>query len=379
MNTFWKLLQITTFWESHWTAVWVTIDWFPAGFEIDENFIKSELDRRKTGQSRLVSQRKEAEAFEIVSGVFEGKTTGHPIMIIIYNSNQKSKDYDNVKDLFRPNHADLTYHQKYGVRDYRWGGRSSARETTSRVLAWSLAKQFLKEKFGTQIFWYTKQIADIKAENINLDIIEKNAIRTADESVAEIMIKKIEEVASKWDTIGGILECTVKNPLKNLWEPTFGKIKARLADAMLSIWAVQWFEYWAGFDVTKETWNSYNEWFEVTTGHPQGVTLQKKIDVGNTHCGYPDDWENFVHSPNNNYGGILGWISTWEDIVFRIAVKPTSSIYKAQKTVDINGEEVDFQIKWRHDPCILPRVVPIVESMVALVLMDLYLIDKSKR
>ena len=378
MNTFWKLLQITTFWESHWTAVWVTIDWYPAGFEIDENFIKSELDRRKTGQSRLVSQRKESESFEIVSGVFEGKTTGHPIMIIIYNSNQKSKDYDNVKDLFRPNHADLTYHQKYGVRDYRWGGRSSARETTSRVLAWSLAKQFLKEKFGTQIFWYTKQIADIKAENINLDIIEDNAIRTADEAVAELMIKKIEEVASNGDTIGWILECTVKNPLKNLWEPTFGKLKARLADAMLSIWAVQWFEYWAGFDVIKETWMTYNEGFEVTTGQTQGTAPTEKGSRGEP-CVHPDNHKQFVHSPSNNYWWILGWISTWEDIIFRIAVKPTSSIYKAQKTVDIAWDEVDFQIRWRHDPCILPRVVPIVESMVALVLMDLYLIDRSKR
>jgi len=353
MNTFWKILQITTFWESHWSAVWVTIDWFPAWFEIDNDFIKQELNRRKTGQSRLVSQRKEAEEFEIVSWVFDGKTTGHPIMIIIYNSNHKSKDYDNVKNLFRPNHADLTYHQKYGIRDYKWGGRSSARETTSRVLAWALAKQFLKEKFWTEIFWYTKQVWQFIAKNIDLSIIENNTIRTADENVASDMIKLIETVAGNWDTIWWILECTVKNPLKNLWEPTFWKIKARLADAMLSIWAVQGFEYWAWFDVINETGNSYNQWF-----------------VNN-------NWE--INSPNNNYWWILWWITTGEDIVFRIAVKPTSSIYKPQKTVDIDWNPVDFQIKWRHDPCILPRVVPIVESMVALVLMDLYLIDRSKR
>ena len=353
MNTFWNLLKITTFWESHWVAVWVTIDWFPAGFKIDEEFIKSELNRRKTGQSRLVSQRKEAEEFQIVSGIFEWKTTGHPIMIIIYNSNAKSKDYDNVKNLFRPNHADLTYHQKYGIRDYKWGWRSSARETTSRVLAGSLAKQFLKEKFWTEIFGYTKQVGKYIAQNIDLSSIENNTIRTADIEIAPKMIKLIEDIASDWNTIWGILECIVKNPLKNLWEPTFWKIKARLADAMLSIWAVQGFEYWAGFDVINETGNSYNEGF-----------INK-------------DWN--IKSPNNNYWWILWWITTWEDIVFRIAVKPTSSIYKPQKTVDIDWNSVDFQIKWRHDPCILPRVVPIVESMVALVLMDLYLIDRSKR
>ena len=363
MNTFWNLLKITTFWESHWVAVWVTIDWFPSGFKIDEEFIKSELNRRKTGQSRLVSQRKEAEEFQIVSGIFEGKTTGHPIMIIIYNSNAKSKDYDNVKNLFRPNHADLTYHQKYGIRDYKWGWRSSARETTSRVLAGSLAKQFLKEKFWTEIFGYTKQVGKYIAQNIDLSSIENNTIRTADVEIAPKMIKLIEDIASDWNTIWGILECIVKNPLKNLWEPTFWKIKARLADAMLSIWAVQGFEYWAGFDVINETGNSYNEGFESS---PQSSPEEEGVD-------------NFIHSPNNNYWWILWWITTWEDIVFRIAVKPTSSIYKPQKTVDIDWNSVDFQIKWRHDPCILPRVVPIVESMVALVLMDLYLIDNSKK
>ena len=353
MNTFWNILKITTFGESHWVGVWVTIDWFPAGFTVDEEVIKRELDRRKTGQSTLVSQRKETEDYQIVSGVFEWKTTGHPIMIIIYNSNQKSKDYSNIKDLFRPNHADLTYHQKYWVRDYRWWGRSSARETTSRVLAWALARQFLLEKCGTNIYGYTKQIAGIKAENIDLSIIENNAIRSADPDAVIKMEAKIKEVASRWDTIWWILECIVKNPLKNLWEPTFGKLKARLADAMLSIWAVQWFEYWAWFDVVNHTWMSYNEGFVNT------------------------DWN--ISSPSNNYWGILGGISTWEDIIFRVAIKPTPSIYTPQKTVDTSWEEVGFQIRWRHDPCVLPRAVPIIEAMTALVLMDLYLIDKSKR
>lgn len=353
MNTYWNLLRITTFGESHWVAIWVVIDWFPSNFNIDKNFIKLELDRRKTWQSKLVSQRKEPEKFEILSWVFEWKTTGHPIMMIIYNANHKSKDYSNIKDLFRPNHADLTYHQKYWIRDYRWGGRSSARETATRVLAWSLAKQFLKEKFWTEIFWYTKQVWEYIATDIDLSIIEDNAIRTADKKIAPKMIELIEKVASEWDTIWWILECVVKNPPKNLWEPTFSKLKAKLADAMLSIWAVQGFEYGAWFDVVKQTGNSYNKWF------------------------INENWN--IKSPDNNYWWILWWISTWEDIVFRIAVKPTSSIYKQQQTVDINWNSVDFQIKWRHDPCILPRVVPVVESMVALVLMDLYLIDNSRR
>lgn len=366
MNTFWNILKITTFWESHWIAVWVVIDWFPAWFTIDEENIKQELNRRKTGQSRLVSQRKETEEFQIVSGVFEWKTTWHPITILIYNSGQKSGDYENIKNLFRPNHADLTYHQKYGIRDYRWGWRSSARETTSRVLAGALAKQFLKEKFGTEIFWYTLQIADIKAEKKDFGIIENNEIRTCDEAVAEKMIAKIKEVASAWDTIWGILEVTVKNPCKNLWEPTFGKIKARLADAMLSIWAVQGFEYGAGFDTVHHTGLSYNEGFE--SEKPLSVSFP------------PREKESYnIHSPHNNYGWILGWISTWEDIVFRVAVKPTSSIYIPQHTVDIFWNAVDFQIHWRHDPCILPRAVPIIEAMTALVLMDLVLIDGSKR
>jgi chorismate synthase len=352
MNTFWQLLRITTFWESHGIAVGVVIDGFPAGFSIDEDNIRHELDRRKTGQSTLVSQRREAEDFQIVSGTFEWKSTGHPITIIIYNSDHKSADYSNIAKVLRPNHADLTYHQKYGIRDYRGGGRSSARETTARVLAGALCKQYLREQYGTEIYAYTKQIGDIVATRVDYATIESNDVRTADPDVADAMQDRIKTVAGMGDTIGGILECRVLHPLKNLWEPTFGKIKARLADAMLSIGGVLGFEYGPGFDVTQLTGTTYNEGF---------------VKEG-------DD----IVSPHNRYGGILGGITTGEDIVFRIAIKPTSSIYQPQQTVDTDGNTVDFQIRGRHDPCVLPRAVPIVESMTALVLMDLVLIHSSR-
>jgi len=352
MNIFWEILKITTFWESHGKALWVVIDSFPAWFKIDKDFIQQELDRRKPGQSNITTQRKEDNFFEILSWVFEWKTTGHPISMIVYNENQKSKDYSNIKDLFRPNHADLTYYQKYKIRDYRWGWRSSWRETVSRVLAWALAKDYLKQKFNTEIFAYTKQVWEFKVEKINFDFIEKNKLRTSDENIYPKMIEYVEKIANSWDSVWWIIECIVKNPLKNLWEPVFWKIKAKLASAMLSIWWVLAFEYWAWFNTVNLTGNSYNEWF-----------INK-------------NWN--IESPNNNYAWILWGITTWEDIIFRIAVKPTSSIYKKQKTVDINWNSVDFQITWRHDPCILPRVVPVVEAMVALVLMDLYLINKVK-
>lgn len=353
MNTIWNILKITTFWESHGTALWVIIDWFPAWFSIDLDFIQKELDRRKPWQSNITTQRKEDNSFEIMSWIFEGKTTGHPITMIVFNENQKSKDYSNIKDLFRPNHADLTYQQKYWIRDYRWGWRSSWRETVSRVLAWALAKQYLKENLWVDILGFTSQVWEHKVENINFTYIEENKLRTADKEKYPQMIKLVEDAANSWDSIWWIIECHVKNPPANLWEPVFSKIKAVLANSMLSIWWVLGFEYWAWFDTVKHTWNSYNEWF---------INKDSKIQ-----------------SENNRYGWILGWISTWEDIIFRIAVKPTSSIYKAQKTVNKDWEAVDFKVKWRHDPCILPRVIPVVESMTALNILDLYLLDKAKK
>lgn len=352
MNSHWNILKITSFWESHGRALWVVIDWFPSNFKIDLDFIKQELNRRKTGQSNITSQRKEDEDFEILSWIFDWKTTGHPISIIIYNKDQDSSKYENLKDLYRPNHADLTYAQKYSIRDHRWGGRSSWRETVSRVLAWALAKQYLREKLWVEIYSYTKQVWEFKAQEIDFSFIEQNKLRTADKKIAEKMIKYVEDIASKWNSVWWIIETTIKNTPKNLWEPVFLKIKWVLASSMLSIWWVLWFEYWAWFDTINQTWETYNEWFML------------------------ENWK--IKSSNNRYSWVLWWITTWEDLVFRVAVKPTSSIYKTQKTLNKKWEEIDFKISWRHDPCILPRVVPVVESMTALDILDLYLLNKAK-
>lgn len=354
MNTHWTLFKITTFWESHGNALGVVIDGLPSNFEIDLDNIAFELGRRKPGQSAITTQRKENdEDFEVLSGIFEWKSTGHPITIIVKNENQKSKDYSNIKDLFRPNHADLTYHLKYGIRDYRWGWRSSGRETLSRVIAWAIAKQYLKEKFGIEIFAFTKQVGEFKAEKIDYKAIEQNILRTADEKIASKMIEYVESIKNDWNSVWGIIECHIKNPPSWLGEPVFDKIKSRLASSMLSIWWALGFEYWAWFDTVSLTWKTYNEWF------------------------YNIDWK--IASKENRYGWILGWISTWEDIIFRVAIKPTSSIYAEQKTVDINWKEVDFQIHWRHDPCILPRVVPVIEAMSAIDILDLVLLNNSKK
>ncbi|MDD5770454.1 MAG: chorismate synthase [Candidatus Gracilibacteria bacterium] len=354
MNTHGNLFRITTFGESHGNALGVVIDGLPANFKIDLENIAYELGRRKPGQSKITTQRKENdEDFEILSGIFEGYSTGHPITIIVKNENQKSKDYNNIKDLFRPNHADLTYFLKYGIRDYRGGGRSSGRETLSRVIAGAIAKQYLKEKFGIEIFAFTKQVGKYKCENINYSFIEENILRTADEKKAPEMIKYVEEIASNGNSVGGIIECHIKNPPAGLGEPVFGKIKSILASSMLSIGGVLGFEYGAGFDTVNLTGESYNEGFENKNGK--------------------------IYSPHNNYSGILGGITTGEDVIFRVAIKPTSSIYSKQKTVDVHGNEVDFQISGRHDPCILPRVIPVIEAMSAIDLLDLVLLDNSRR
>ena len=353
MNTTGNLFRVTTFGESHGVGLWVVIDGMPAWYTIDRDAVKHELARRKPGQSNITTARKENdEEIEVMSGVFEGQTTWHPIAIIVRNTNQRSKDYTNIKDLYRPNHADLTYDKKYGVRDYRGWGRSSGRETLSRVIAGALAKQYLLQKTWLTIHAYTYQVGDMRVKNIDLSTIEDNKLRTADPEIADAMVKHVEEIAKDGNSIGGIVECVITNPPIGLGEPVFDKIKARLASSMLSLGGVLWFEYGAGFDTVHVTGKDYNEWYE---------------NVG---------WK--IQSENNRYGGIQWWISTGEPIVFRIAVKPTSSIYTQQKTVDTEGNNVDFQISGRHDPCILPRVVPVVEAMAAIDLLDLWLIDKAR-
>lgn len=354
MNTYGRLYCITTFGESHGAAMWVIIDGLPAGFEIDFDNIRQELIRRKPGQSKITTARKEDdEMFEVLSGIFEGKSTGHPITIITRNKHHKSKDYDKLKDLYRPNHADYTYQQKYGIRDHRGGGRSSWRETLSRVIAWAIAKQYLKEKYGIEMYAFVKQIADIEIEAIDYQEIENNILRTANPDKAEAMIAYIQQIAEKWDSIGGIVECHTLGCPAGWGEPVFDKIKWRLAGSMLSIWGVLWFEYGAWFDTVDITWQSYNEWY------------------------INDHWK--IKTEHNRYGGIQWWISTGEDIIFRVAVKPTSSIYSKQSTVNTIWETVDFQITWRHDPCILPRVVPVVEAMTAIDLLDLALLHQARK
>ncbi len=353
MNTHWSLYRFTTFGESHGPALGVVIDWFPAGITLDLDLIRNELIRRKPGQSKITTARKEDdELFEIVSWVFGGKTTWHPLTFLVKNKQQKSKDYSNLKDLYRPNHADLTYHKKYGIRDHRWWGRSSGRETVSRVIAWAVAKQLLRDSFGIEMYAFVKQVAHIKISKIDYASIESTIMRTADPDVAQEMVEHIQSVASEWDSIWWIIECHLLNVPVGLWEPVFDKLKSRLAGSMLSIGGVLWFEYGAGFDTVSVTWKTYNEWYALKGGK--------------------------IWTASNNYGGIQGWISTWEPIIFRIAVKPTSSIYLKQETVNTSWEKVDFQIHWRHDPCILPRVVPVVEAMAACDILDFILLQQAR-
>jgi len=284
--------------------------------------------------------------------MFEWKTTWHPITVLVRNTDARSHDYTNIKDIFRPNHADLTYHLKYGIRDYRGGWRSSARETVSRVIAWAIAQQYLRETLSVEFFAYTKQVWHIVGEKVDLDFIETNKLRAADPDVCDDMIALVETVAREWDSIWWILECVIKHVPAWLWEPVFDKIKSRLAGSMMSIWGFLWFEYGAWFGCAMLRWSEYNESFVQTDGK--------------------------VHSLTNKYGWILWWISTWEDIVFRVALKPTSSILKKQQTVDIHGNPQEMQVVWRHDPCLVPRAVPMIEAMAAIDILDLWLLHNAR-
>jgi chorismate synthase len=352
-NTFGQLFRITTFGESHGAAIGVVIDGCPSGIEIDLEQIQQELNRRKPGQSAITSARKESDEFEILSGIFEGKTLGTPIGIIIRNEDAKSKDYEYLKDTYRPSHADYTYEQKYGIRDYRGGGRSSARETVARVAAGAIAKQILASK-GIQINAFVNQVGNIKLEKhyseLNFQNIESNIVRCPDETTAQQMIQAIEEVKKQGDTLGGTIQCVIQNTPIGLGEPVFDKLHAVLAHAMLSINAAHGFEYGSGF-----------------------AGASKKGSENN------DEWENVdgkIRTKTNHAGGILGGIATGEDIYFNVAFKPIATILKQQQSINSKGEEITFQNEGRHDPCVLPRAVPIVEAMAALVLVDFLLLSK---
>jgi chorismate synthase len=351
-NTFGQLFRITTFGESHGKAIGGVIDGMPANFCVDLDAVQRELDRRKPGQSAIVTQRKESDEVVFLSGIFEGKTTGAPIGFIINNENQKSSDYDHLKDVFRPSHADYTYEQKYGHRDYRGGGRSSARETACRVVAGALAKQFLSQQ-GITIQAYVDQVGHLKiADNavFVIDEAEKNSVRCPIPELAEEMIAFLKEVRKQGDTVGGAITCVVKGVSDGLGEPVFDRLNADLGKAMLSINAVKGFEIGSGFDAVEMKGSQHNDLF-----NSDGSTK------------------------TNNSGGIQGGISNGNDIYFRTAFKPVATLIQNQPSINKKGEDVILEGKGRHDPCVVPRAVVIVEAMAAITILDHWLRFKSSQ
>lgn len=355
MNSYGKLFRITTFGESHGPAIGVVIDGCPAGLNIDESFIQAELDRRKPGQSKITTQRKESDTFKILSGVFDQKSTGTPIAIVIENEDQRSKDYSHLAETFRPSHADFTYEAKYGNRDYRGGGRSSARETAARVAAGAIAKLILNQS-QIKINAFVSQVGDIESPHylhLDLDKTEETIVRCPDSSTAEKMIALIDQVRKEQDTIGGRVTCVIKNTPVGLGEPVFDKLHAELGKAMLSINAVKGFEYGSGFKGTQLRGSQHNDEFVSEGGK--------------------------ISTKTNHSGGVQGGISNGEDIYFNVAFKPVATIMTDQQSVDKLGNKTIVKGKGRHDPCVVPRAVPIVEAMAALVLVDFLLRNKISR
>ncbi|MDH4461440.1 MAG: chorismate synthase [Flectobacillus sp.] len=354
-STYGKLFKISTFGESHGAAVGVILDGCPAGIDFDMEFIQSELDRRKPGQSRITTQRREADEFQVLSGTFEGKTTGTPIAMMVWNGDQRSKDYTHIAQQFRPSHADFTYHVKYGGnRDYRGGGRSSARETVARVAAGAVAKMILKQ-IGVDIKAYVSQVGKLKLETpyqqLDLAEAENNAVRCPEPAMAQQMFDYIDETRKKGDSIGGIVDCVITGTPVGLGEPVFDKLHAELGKAMLSINAVKGFEYGSGFAGVEMFGSEHNDEIYIEDG------------VAKTKTNYS--------------GGIQGGISNGADIYFRTAFKPVATIMQDQESIDAEGNSVVVSGKGRHDPCVVPRAVPIVEAMAALVLVDFYMRNKA--
>ena len=356
MNSIGNIFRLTTFGESHGEAIGGVIDGMPAGIPIDMAFIQQELNRRRPGQSHITTARQEADQVELLSGVFEGKTTGCPIGFIVRNTNQHSGDYDNMRELYRPSHADYTYSYKYGTRDHRGGGRSSARITISRCVAGALAKLVLKQ-IGVHITAFTSQIGDISLDRdyskYDLTQVDSNIVRCPDADKAEQMIRLIEEVKAEGDTIGGVITCVIQGCPAGLGEPEFGKLHAMLGAAMLSINAVKGFEYGEGFEGVTARGSEQNDIFVNKEGRITTMT--------------------------NHSGGIQGGLSNGQDIYCRIAFKPVATLLREQKTVDIQGKETTLTAKGRHDPCVLPRAVPIVEAMAAMTILDAFLSDKARK
>lgn len=355
-NIFGNVFTLSTFGESHGEAIGGVIDGMPAGVDIDLDFIQQELNRRRPGQSKITTSRQEADQVEILSGVFEGKTTGCPIGFIVRNSNQRSADYENMRRVFRPSHADFTYYSKYGIRDHRGGGRSSARETISRCVGGALAKLALRQ-LGIHITAYTSQVGSIAIERdyslYDFSEIERNIVRCPDPKIAEQMVALISEVKEQGDTIGGVISCVVKGCPVGLGEPAFSKLHAALGAAMLSINAVKGFEYGEGFDGVCGRGSDQNDIFTSKDGA--------------------------IRTLSNHSGGIQGGISNGNDIFFRVAFKPVATLLREQPTVDVEGRKTMLEVKGRHDPCVLPRAVPVVEAMAAMTILDFYLLNKTVR
>ena len=348
-NKFGSLFQLTTFGESHGEAIGGIIDGCPSGIVLDMKAIQRDLDRRKPGQSSIVTQRKEPDEVKFLSGIFQGKTTGVPIGFAIFNTNQKSQDYNHIKDQYRPSHADKVYDEKYGFRDYRGGGRSSARETASRVVAGAIAKQFLNDiKFTAYVSSVGEVNLDKPYQELDFDYIEKNPVRCADPEKAAEMENYIKQIRKEGDTVGGIITCVIQNVPSGLGEPVFDKLHAELGKAMLSINAVKGFEYGSGFDGSKNKGSDHNDLY-----NSDGTTQ------------------------TNRSGGIQGGISNGMDIYFNVAFKPVATIMQSQKTINNKGETVNMRGKGRHDPCVVPRAVPIIEAMAALVLADFTLLNRT--
>ena len=354
MNTLGTLFRLTTFGESHGEAIGGVVDGMPPGIDIDVAFIQSELNRRRPGQSRITTSRQEPDQVELLSGVFEGKSTGCPIGFIVRNQNQHSQDYENMRCLFRPSHADYTYHEKYGFRDHRGGGRSSARITISRCVGGALAKLVLKQK-GISIQAYTSQVGSIALDRdyhrYDLSLTETNAVRCPDPDKAAEMEELITRMKTEGDTIGGIITCVIKGCPAGLGEPEFGKLHTALGAAMLSINAVKGFEYGEGFSGVTARGSEQNDIFVSTDS---GIT-----------------------TASNHSGGIQGGISNGQDIYFRVAFKPVATILQEQQTTDLEGNPATFTARGRHDPCVLPRAVPVVEAMAAMTILDHYLLRNS--
>ena len=354
MNTFGNIFRLTTFGESHGEAIGGVVDGMPTGIDIDVAFIQSELNRRRPGQSRITTSRQEPDQVELLSGVFEGKSTGCPIGFIVRNQNQHSQDYENMRCLFRPSHADFTYQQKYGIRDHRGGGRSSARITISRCVGGALAKLVLRQK-GISIQAYTSQVGSIELDRdyhrYDLSLTETNAVRCPDLEKATEMEELIARLKAEGDTIGGVITCVIKGCPAGLGEPEFGKLHAALGAAMLSINAVKGFEYGEGFSGVTARGSEQNDTF-VSTG--DGIT-----------------------TASNHSGGIQGGISNGQDIYFRVAFKPVATILQEQQTTDLEGNPTTFTARGRHDPCVLPRAVPVVEAMAAMTILDHFLLRNS--